>query len=49
MGAISKLMIQTRISPCSFFLKSNLIHILIDNNKISRPVVQHFVINSVLI
>ena len=51
-AAISELMIQTQISPCyacSCFLKSNLIHILIDNSKISRAIVQHFVINSVLI
>ena len=51
-GAISKLMIQTQISPCyacSCFLKSNLIHILIENNNISRAIVQHFVINGVLI
>ena len=50
--AIGELMIQTQISPCyacSCFLKSNLIHILIDNSKISRAIVQHFVINSVLI
>ena len=44
-GAIRKLMIQTQISPCY----ANLIHILIHNNKISRAIVQHFVINNVLI